>query len=76
MRFNQPTTKNVQKGVREEEEEEGEVRAKVRAKGRQQEYERRVPNIEWCAATLVRCFPGPRRENWCRPGPLPDRHEK
>jgi hypothetical protein len=37
MRFNQPSTKNVQKGIREEEEE---VRAKVRAKGRQQEYER------------------------------------
>ncbi len=38
MRFNQLSTRNVQKGIREEEEEE--VRAKVRAKGRQQEYER------------------------------------
>ncbi len=50
----------MQKGVREEQEEE--VGAKVRAKGRQQEYERRGPNIEWCAAMLVRCFPGPPTE--------------
>jgi hypothetical protein len=42
MKFNQPTTRNVQKGVREEEKEEEELvrGAKVRAKGRQQEYER------------------------------------